>query len=37
MELLRAILAGDPDRADESMHRHVTNFEQQIRKALVER
>jgi DNA-binding GntR family transcriptional regulator len=37
MELLRAILAGDPDRADESMRRHVTNFEQEIRKALMER
>jgi DNA-binding GntR family transcriptional regulator len=36
-ELLRAILTGDPDRADESMRRHVTNFEQHIRKALMER
>jgi DNA-binding GntR family transcriptional regulator len=37
MELLRAILAGDPDRAEDSMRRHVSNFEQEIRKALVER
>lgn len=37
MELLRAILAGDPDRAEDSMRRHVTNFEHEIRKALVER
>ena len=37
MELLRAILAGDPDRAEDSMRRHVINFEQEIRKALVER
>jgi DNA-binding GntR family transcriptional regulator len=36
-ELLRAILAGDPERAEESMRRHVTNFEQEIRKALMER
>jgi DNA-binding GntR family transcriptional regulator len=37
MELLHAILAGDPDRAEDSMRRHVSNFEQEIRKALVER
>ena len=37
MELLRAILAGHPDRAEDSMRRHVTNFEHEIRKALVER
>jgi DNA-binding GntR family transcriptional regulator len=37
IELLRAILAGDKDRADESMRRHVTGFEREIRKVLVER
>jgi len=37
MELLRAILAGDQDRAEQSMHRHVTGFEREIRKVLVER
>jgi DNA-binding GntR family transcriptional regulator len=36
-ELLRAILSGDADRADESMRRHVTGFEREIRKVLVER
>ncbi|HEY4913248.1 MAG TPA: GntR family transcriptional regulator [Candidatus Dormibacteraeota bacterium] len=36
-ELLRAILSGDADRADESMRRHVTGFEREIRKELVER
>jgi DNA-binding GntR family transcriptional regulator len=37
VELLQAILAGDGARAEESMHRHVAGFEQEIRKALVER
>jgi DNA-binding GntR family transcriptional regulator len=37
VELLRAILAGDAARAEESMRRHVTGFEQEIRKVLVER
>jgi len=37
VELLQAILAGDAERAEESMHRHVTGFEQEIRKHLVER
>jgi DNA-binding GntR family transcriptional regulator len=36
-ELLRAILAGDGPAADDSMRRHVTGFEREIRKALVER
>jgi DNA-binding GntR family transcriptional regulator len=36
-ELLRAILSGDADSADESMRRHVTGFEREIRKVLVER
>jgi DNA-binding GntR family transcriptional regulator len=36
-ELLRAILAGDGPGADESMRRHVTGFEREIRKVLVER
>jgi DNA-binding GntR family transcriptional regulator len=36
-ELLRAILSGDADRADESMRRHVTGFEREIREVLVER
>ena len=37
VELLRAILAGDGQGADESMRRHVTGFEREIRKVLVER
>ena len=37
VELLQAILSGDAERAEESMHRHVTGFEQEIRKHLVER
>jgi Transcriptional regulators len=37
IELLRAILAGDEGRAEESMRRHVTGFEREIRKVLVER
>ena len=37
VELLRAILSGDPDRAEASMRRHVTGFEREIRKVLVER
>jgi len=37
IELLRALLAGDEDRAEESMRRHVTGFEREIRKVLVER
>ncbi|HEY0831915.1 MAG TPA: GntR family transcriptional regulator [Candidatus Dormibacteraeota bacterium] len=37
VELLRAILAGDGPGADDSMRRHVTGFEREIRKALVER
>jgi len=37
VELLRAILAGDGPAADDSMRRHVTGFERDIRKALVER
>ncbi|HXJ47917.1 MAG TPA: GntR family transcriptional regulator [Candidatus Acidoferrum sp.] len=36
-ELLRAILAGDGQAADDSMRRHVTGFEREIRKVLVER
>ena len=36
-ELLRAILAGDGPAAEESMRRHVTGFEREIRKVLVER
>ena len=36
-DLLRAILAGDGPRADDSMRRHVTGFEREIRKVLVER
>jgi DNA-binding GntR family transcriptional regulator len=36
-ELLRAILAGDGPGADDSMRRHVTGFEREIRKVLVER
>jgi len=37
VELLQAILSGDAERAEKSMHRHVTGFEQEIRKHLVER
>ena len=37
IELLRAILDGDGARAEQCMRRHVTGFESEIRKALVER
>lgn len=37
VELLRAVLAGDGSRAEDGMRRHVTGFEREIRKALVER
>jgi DNA-binding GntR family transcriptional regulator len=37
VELLRAVLAGDGSRAEESMRRHVTGFEREIRRVLVER
>ncbi|HKW06702.1 MAG TPA: GntR family transcriptional regulator [Candidatus Dormibacteraeota bacterium] len=37
VDLLRAILAGDKDRAEDIMRRHVIGFEREIRKALVER
>ena len=37
VELLRAVLAGDAAQAEESMRRHVTGFEREIRKVLVER
>jgi DNA-binding GntR family transcriptional regulator len=37
VELLRAILAGDGDLAETIMRRHVTGFEREIRKVLVER
>src|SRR6266852_5254209 len=37
VELLRAILAGDGPGAEDSMRRHVTGFERDIRKVLVER
>lgn len=36
-ELLRAVVAGDGNRAEECMRRHVTGFEREIRKVLVER
>ena len=36
-ELLRAVLAGDGDRAEQCMRRHVTGFETEIRRVLVER
>ncbi|HVH83360.1 MAG TPA: GntR family transcriptional regulator [Steroidobacteraceae bacterium] len=36
VELLRAILAGDGELAETIMRRHVTNFEHEIRKVLVE-
>ena len=37
VELLKAVLAGDGDRAEEIMRRHVVGFEREIRKVLVER
>lgn len=37
IELLRAVIAGDGQRADECMRRHVVGFEHEIRKVLVER
>ena len=37
VELLRAILAGDGELAETIMRRHVTGFEREIRKVLVER
>jgi DNA-binding GntR family transcriptional regulator len=37
VELLRAVLAGEGSRAEESMRRHVTGFEREIRRVLVER
>jgi DNA-binding GntR family transcriptional regulator len=37
IELLRAVLAGDGQRAEECMRRHVVGFEREIRKVLVER
>jgi DNA-binding GntR family transcriptional regulator len=37
VELLDAILAGDGGRAEEIMRRHVSGFEREIRKHLVER
>jgi DNA-binding GntR family transcriptional regulator len=37
VELLRAVLAGEGSRAEDSMRRHVAGFEREIRKALVER
>ncbi len=37
VELLRAILAGEGERAEDIMRRHVSGFEREIRKVLVER
>ena len=37
IELLRAVLAGDGQRAEDCMKRHVIGFEREIRKVLVER
>jgi DNA-binding GntR family transcriptional regulator len=37
VELLRAVLAGDGPRAEDSMRRHVAGFEREIRRVLVER
>ncbi len=37
VELLRAVLAGDGQRAEDCMRRHVMGFEREIRKVLVER
>ena len=37
VQLLKAVLAGDGDNAEEIMRRHVVGFEREIRKVLVER
>ena len=37
VQLLRAVLAGDGQGAEECMKRHVIGFEREIRKVLVER
>ena len=37
VDLLKAILSGDGDSAEQIMRRHVTGFEHEIRKVLVER
>jgi DNA-binding GntR family transcriptional regulator len=37
VELLKAVLAGDGSRAEDTMRRHVAGFEREIRKVLVER
>jgi len=37
VQLLKAVLAGDGDNAEEIMRRHVIGFEREIRKVLVER
>jgi DNA-binding GntR family transcriptional regulator len=37
VELLRSVLAGDGQRAEDCMRRHVIGFEREIRKVLVER
>jgi DNA-binding GntR family transcriptional regulator len=37
VELLRAVLAGEGSRAEDSMRRHVTGFEREIRRVLLER
>ena len=37
VDMLRAILSGDAAAAEESMRRHVTGFEREIRKVLMER
>jgi DNA-binding GntR family transcriptional regulator len=37
IELLRAVIAGDGQRAEDCMKRHVVGFEREIRKVLVER
>ncbi len=37
IELLRAVVAGDGQRAEDCMKRHVVGFEREIRKVLVER
>ncbi|MEP6752340.1 MAG: GntR family transcriptional regulator [Candidatus Dormiibacterota bacterium] len=36
VELLRAVLAGEGSRAEDSMRRHVVGFEREIRRVLVE-
>jgi DNA-binding GntR family transcriptional regulator len=37
VDLLQAVLAGDGDLAETIMRKHITGFEREMRKVLVER